>query len=221
MLVGGPKWLESERFDIVAKASTAAVLHGPSNAPPMDIDTLRLMLRALLVDRFKLTVHNEDRPVSAYNLVAVKPRLTKADPTNRTRFKEGAALASKDPRDKNPLLGRLVSCQNMTMEQFAAQLQNIAPGYIHSPVLDATGLEGAYDFTLSFSPVGVFNGGRGGERGGDAAPPPATATAASDPNGALTLFEAIDKQLGLKLEMKKRPVPVLVIDHIEQRPVDN
>jgi uncharacterized protein (TIGR03435 family) len=224
MLVGAPKWLDSDKFDIVAKASTASLLHMPSNAPPMDIDTLRLMLRALLVDRFKLAVHTEDRPLPAYNLVAAKPKLTKADPANRTRFKEGPAPASKDPRDKNPLLGRLVTCTNMTMEQFAAQLQNIAPGYIHSPVLDSTGLDGAYDFTLSFSPAGVFQsgGGRGGERGGDAAPPAGgTTAAASDPNGALTLFEAIDKQLGLKLEKKNRPVSVLVIDHVEQRPVDN
>ena len=223
LLAGEPKWLDSERFDILAKASTATVLHGPANAPPVDIDALRLMLRALLTDRFRLAVHNEDRPVAAYNLVAVKPKLTRADPANRTRFKEGPAMASsKDPRDKNPLLGRLVSCQNMTMAQFAAQLQNIAPGYIHSPVLDTTGLDGAFDFTVNFSPAGVFQGGGRGERGGDAAPAAAGAPAgASDPTGALTLFEAIEKQLGLKLERKRRPVSVLVIDHIEQRPVDN
>jgi len=115
----------------------------------------------------------------------------------------------------------------MTMAQFAEQLQNIAPGYIHSPVLDATGLEGAWDFTLNFSPAGMFQGGggRGGDRGGDGGQPSGAAPAASgaipvasEPNGALTLLEAIDKQLGLKLEMKKRPVSVLVIDHIEQKP---
>jgi uncharacterized protein (TIGR03435 family) len=227
MLVGAPKWLDSDKFDIVAKAATATLLHAPANAPPVDIDALRLMLRALLVDRFKLAVHNEDRPMPAYNLVAVKPKLTKADPSNRTRFKEGPALASKDPRDRNPLLSRLVTCQNMTMAQFAEQLQNIAPGYIHSPALDATGLEGAWDFTLNFSPAGMFQGGggRGGDRGGDGGQPSGAAPAASgaipvasEPNGALTLLEAIDKQLGLKLEMKKRPVSVLVIDHIEQKP---
>ncbi|HXB73820.1 MAG TPA: TIGR03435 family protein [Candidatus Acidoferrales bacterium] len=228
MLVGAPKWLDSDKFDIIAKASTATLLHAPSNAPPVDIDALRLMLRALLVDRFKLAVHNEDRPVSAYTLVAVKPKLNKADPANRTRFKEGPALASKDPRDKNPLLGRLVTCQNMTLAQFAEQLQNIAPGYIHSPVLDATGIDGGWDFTLSFSPAGQFQGGggRGGDRGGDrggetTGPPSAAMPAASDPSGALTLFEAIDKQLGLKLELKKRPVSVLVIDSVEQKPTDN
>jgi uncharacterized protein (TIGR03435 family) len=220
MLVGGPKWLDSEHFDIVAKASTISVINAPKNQPPIDVDTLRLMLRALLVDRFKLTVHNEDRPVSAYTLSAVKPKLTKADPSNRTRFKEGPAPASKDPREKNPVLGRLVTCTNMTMAQFAEQLQNLAPGYVHTAVEDATGLEGAWDFTLSFSPAGAFMGG--GNRGGDApAPSPDGTTAAPAPTGAISLSEAIDKQLGLKLEMRKRPIPVLVIDHIEQKPADN
>jgi uncharacterized protein (TIGR03435 family) len=230
MLVGQPKWLDSDKFDIVAKASTSTLLEGPAlNAPPVDIDALRLMLRALLIDRFKLKVHSEDRPVSAYTLVAVKPKMAKADPASRTRFKEGPAAGGKDPREKNPILGRLVTCQNMTMAQFALQLQNIAPGYIHSPVLDATGLEGGWDFTLSFSPMGVFMnpGGRGGERGGNTEQPagapasgtPAASTpVASDPNGAISLPEAIEKQLGLKLEKKNRPVPVLVIDRIEQKP---
>jgi uncharacterized protein (TIGR03435 family) len=111
----------------------------------------------------------------------------------------------------------------MTMTQFAAQLQTLAGGYIYSPVKDATELEGGWDFTLSFSGAGLVNGGGGGGRGADAPPPPsggATPTA-SDPNGALSLFDAISKQLGLKLVKEKRPAPVLVIDHIDEKPTDN
>jgi uncharacterized protein (TIGR03435 family) len=65
--------------------------------------------------------------------------------------------------------------------------------------------------------------GGGGGRGGEGGPPPPgdAAAAASDPSGAITLFEAIEKQLGLKLEAQKRPVKVLVIDHAEQKPIDN
>ena len=108
----------------------------------------------------------------------------------------------------------------MTMTQFADLLQKIAPGYIHSPVLDATGLEGAWDFTLSFSAAGLLQSAP--SRSGDAGPtPPGGAPTASDPNGAVSLFDAISKQLGLKLEEKKRPVQVLVIDHIEEKPTDN
>ena len=161
----------------------------------------------------------EDRPVTAYTLTAVKPKLQKAAPENRTRCKEGPALGTKDARDTNPILSRLVTCQNMTMAQFAEQLQRLAPGYIHAPVLDGTGIDGAWDFTLSFSAVGLLQSG--GIRPGDAGPSTGGAPATSDPNGALSLFDAINKQLGLKLEMQKRPVPVLVIDHIEEKPTDN
>ncbi len=214
MLDGMPKWMDTDRYDLVAKAPTADV----------DIDELWIMVRALIVERFKLTTHTEERPVTAYTLMAVKPKMKKADPTSRTKYKEGAAADGKDPRDKNPILSRLVTCQNMTMAQFAQKLQAIAPGYIHAPVLDATGLEGGYDFTLSFSAAGLTQAPMGGPRGpGEpGAPPPSdTAAVASEPTGAVTLFEAIDKQLGLKLEAKKRPVPILVIDHAEQKPTEN
>jgi len=219
MIVGAPKFLDSARFDIKAKASVGAST-GPTIAPPIDIDDLRLMLRALLADRFKLATHTEDRPVTAYNLVAVKPKLKPADPANRTSFKEGPGADGKDPRNTNPTLSRLVTFQNMTMAQFADVLQKIAPGYIHSPVLDATGLEDAWDFTLSFSGSNLLQGASA--RGGDAGQqPPGGAPTASDPNGAVSIFDAVSKQLGLKLEEKKRAVSVLVIDHVEEKPTDN
>jgi len=219
MIVGAPKFLDSARFDIKAKASVGAST-GPTIAPPIDIDDLRLMLRALLADRFKLATHTEDRPVTAYNLVVVKPKLKPADPANRTSFKEGPGADGKDPRNTNPTLSRLVTFQNMTMAQFADVLQKIAPGYIHSPVLDATGLEGAWDFTLSFSGSNLLQGApaRGGDSGQQ---PPGAAPTASDPNGAVSIFDAVSKQLGLKLEEKKRAVSVLVIDHVEEKPTDN
>jgi len=219
MIVGAPKFLDSARFDIKAKASVGTS-SGPTVAPPIDIDDLKLMLRALLADRFKLATHTEERPVTAYNLVAVKPKLKPADPTNRTSFKEGPGADGKDPRNTSPTLTRLVTCQNMSMAQFADLLQKIAPGYIHSPVLDATGLEGAWDFTLSFSSSNLIQSAPA--RGGDAGQqPPGGAPTASDPNGAVSVFDAVSKQLGLKLEEKKRPVSVLVIDHVEEKPTDN
>jgi uncharacterized protein (TIGR03435 family) len=116
----------------------------------------------------------------------------------------------------------------MTMSQFAERLQNIAGGYIHSPVLDSTGLEGGWDFTLSFSPAGMVNsagagrGGRGGDAGAVASlPGDGPGIAAADPSGALSLFDAVEKELGLKLELQKRPATVLVIDRLEQKPTDN
>jgi uncharacterized protein (TIGR03435 family) len=161
----------------------------------------------------------EERPVNAYTLLAGKPKLKPADPANRTGWREAPAPDGKDPRNANPTLSRLVTCQNMTMAQFADLLQKIAPGYIRSPVLDATGLDGAWDFTLSFSGVNLLQNGPG--RGGDAGQPAGAVPAASEPNGAVSLFDAVNKQLGLKLDMQKRPIPVLVIDHVEEMPTDN
>ena len=80
-------------------------------------------------------------------------------------------------------------------------------------------MDGAWDFSLSFSPVNLLQ--NGGVQPGDASPSTAGPPATSDPNGAVSLFDAINKQLGLKLEAEKRPVPVLVIDHIEEKPTDN
>lgn len=217
MLAGLPKWTESARFDIVAKAT----VNGRGTGPEIDMDDLTHMLQTLIVERFKMKTHYEDRPVTAYTLVSVKPKLKPADPQNRTGCKEGVAPDAKDPREANPILSRLFTCRNMTMAQFADRLQSLAPAYLRTPVVDGTGLEGAWDFTISFSPFGAAQPGRGGGGGRGGGPAPAAAAApqnageASDPNGALTIFEALNRQLGLKLEMQKRPMPVLVIDRVE------
>jgi uncharacterized protein (TIGR03435 family) len=215
MIVGAPKWLGDVKVSIVAKAPTPALVNG-QNGPPIDIDTLIAMVKNLLVERFKLQTHMEERPINAYTLQAVKPKMKPADPNGRIKCDEGPGVGQKDVRDSRPILGRLLNCQNMTMARFAGMLQGLASGYIHAPVLDATGLEGSWDFSLSFSTVGQL---RGGSRGGSA--PAETITEASDPNGALSLPDAIAKQLGLKLEQTKRPVNVLVIDHIEPKPTEN
>jgi uncharacterized protein (TIGR03435 family) len=180
------------------------------------------MLRTLLIERFQIKTHLEDRQLNAYTLTASeKPRLSKSDPSTRTRCLEGPAPGAPDPRTRFPARNRLITCQNMTTAQFAERLIAWANGYVQIPVLDKTGLEGGYDMTINFSAIGIFQGGAG--RGGDAGPAAAGgggALAASDPNGAISLPEAIDKQLGLKLEMQKRPVPVLVIDSIAEKPVE-
>jgi uncharacterized protein (TIGR03435 family) len=214
-MVGAPKWLDSDRFDILAKVvSDAPESTGPASR--IDIEDLRQMLKTLLADRFKLQTHMEDRPGTAYTLIAVKPKLIQADPLSRTRCKEGPGPDGRDPRIASPVLNRLMSCQNMSMAQIADELQRIAAGYIYSPVLDGTGIQGRWDFTLSFSSLGLTKGG--GVVNGS---PPPGASPTTDPNGALSLFDAVSKQLGLKLEKQTRPVPVLVIDHIEEKPTEN
>jgi uncharacterized protein (TIGR03435 family) len=119
-------------------------------------------------------------------------------------------LDAKDPRNSTPVLGRLLTCQNMSMEQFGSNLKMLASGYIQSTVLDKTGLPGGYDFTLSFSTAGQLQESVR-----------AASSAEGAPSGAVSLFEAVEKQLGLKLKPEKRPVPVLVIDHLEPKPTEN
>ena len=210
LLSGAPKFLDSARYDITAQAPP------PPPGTEVDIDDLRIMVRGLLADRFNLKTHMEERPVDGYVLSGNKPKMQKADPSNRTGCKEGPGPDGKDPRIANPVLSRLLSCQNMTMAQFAEQLPNLAGGYAHVTVLDTTGLTDAYDFTLSFSAIGlVRNGGVPGRGEGQQGTEP------GDPNGALPLPDAVSKQLGLKLELKKRPMQVLVIDHIDEKPTEN
>jgi uncharacterized protein (TIGR03435 family) len=217
LVASTPKWYDDTKYSIVAKTTTA--VSGPASNPNVDFDDLKAMLRALVTERFKLKAHYEDRPVTAYTLLVDKPKLAKADPANRTGWKEGPAPDQKDQR--NAILARMVTARNMTMAQFAEDLQRMANGYIRVPVEDATHLDGAYDFTLTFTPIGLLNG-PGGGRGGDAPPAAAGAGgAALDPSGGLSLFDAVNKQLGLKLEMRKRVMPVLVIDHVEEKPTED
>jgi uncharacterized protein (TIGR03435 family) len=166
-----------------------------------------------------MKTHYEDRPVTAYTLVAAKPKLKKADPASRIGCKQGNATSTVN-LGQIQLPQRLVTCQNMTMAQFADQLQILAGTYVRYPVIDATGLDGAWDFSFTFSPIPVTLLGAVGQRGNPFGPA-GTEPGASDPVGGSSFFDVIEKQLGLKLEAQKRSYPVFVIDHIEEKPTDN
>ena len=220
-IANSPKWLDTAKFDFLAKAGDNVRVDKFSSGNLINYEDLRNMLRALIAERFQMKWHMEDRPVTAYTLIAVKPKLKDTlDPTERTRCKEGPGPDGKDPRTTNPVLNRLITCQNMTIAQIGDELQHVAGGYIYNPVVDGTGLKGSYDFTLSFSSVDKMlpNTGGGANRGGAAN---SSDTNSSDPNGALSVFDAVSRQLGLKLEKTKRPYPVLVIDHMEETPTAN
>lgn len=204
-------WMESAKFDIHARASTQ------TNSPPLMgagyiDDDVRLMLRALLIDRFQIQWHYEDRLVDAQTLAAgSKPKMKKGDMSVRASCREARTVAN-DPRDLNPRLSQLLVCTNATLAQFASQLQALEPDDFAYPPNDATGLTGTWDFTLSFSPAWMTRPGASGQ---------APARVASEPNGAVSLADAISKQLGLKLETRKRKLPVIVIDHMQEKPSGN
>jgi uncharacterized protein (TIGR03435 family) len=214
-VVGAPKWLGEDTFDILAKLPSNDSGGDAPKAPQLVQQDLEQMLRGLIESRFQMKYHWENRPITAYRLVAVSSKLTPADPKARTRCENGPGPDGKDPRLTNAALNRLVTCQNITMTQFGLLLQSLAPDYIYSPVLDDTGLKGSYNFTLSFSSIGLIGALGGG------APSPDGAHQPSEPNGAISLPAAVENQLGLKLEKAKRTLPVLVIDHIEEQPTAN
>jgi uncharacterized protein (TIGR03435 family) len=127
-----PKWLNNARFDIVAKVPPAFLSATGAAPPPED---LAPMFQAMLIDRFKLKVHFEDRPVTAYTLVSVKPKMKKADPATRTNCK---SKAGGTPNAGFLGLTQTFTCQNITMAQFADRLQSVARSYVHYPVVNGT-----------------------------------------------------------------------------------
>ncbi len=220
-----PKWLDSDRIDIQGKVADSdlglSTMGGRSNT--MNFDDFRPMVRSLLVDRFEIKYHMEDRPIDAYTLEVADPKLggaklTKADPSERTTCGTALPGKEKDPSLTNVMLDSNQSCWNVTMEQFASLVHHIAADYFFYPVKDETGLKGAYDFSMFWSSAHLTQGPGPGPA---PASTPDAAPTASEPSGAISFFDAIRKQLGLKIVKEKRPEPVLVIDQIDEKPTEN
>lgn len=210
-LVKAHGWLDTAKFDVVAKLPANYV---SAKGSPTEVEDLGPMLQALLIDRFRMKAHFESQPVTAYALVAAKSKLRRADPSIRAgcRIENRRAVIINGSPSSAP--SRDVTCHNITMAQFADQLQSIAGNFFSHPVADATGLEGAWDFSFTFNPLNA-------SQIAQLRNPQGPTAAAADPIGGATIFDAIEKQLGLKLEMRKSALPVLVIDHIEEKPTDN
>jgi uncharacterized protein (TIGR03435 family) len=213
--IGGPKGMDSPCWQILAKIPVEQNVLGTVNPGGwngaiwngVDIDTMRMSLRSFLVDRFKLAAHLEDRPIDGYVLAGAGRRLKKANPANRPSCKEGPGDDGKDPRLTNPLATRLITCRNMTLTRYAEQLNGFFPG--SPPMSDATGISGRFDMTINFSPVGLVQ------------VVPSEPGDAPEPTGAISLFDALKGQLGLKVETRKVMAPVLIVDHVNATPTDN
>lgn len=201
-----PEWMFFERFNIAANV--------PSGATKEDV---RVMLQHMLAERFKLKAHRQSKEMQAFGMVVGKngvkfkespetPATPEEDPPSRATgglksddegypiLPPGAIMAIKGD------LARLRGAK-MSMADLAVQLT----GQMRRPVVDETGLSGKYDFTLSWN-----------ARLASGAPP--------RPDGAdvgLTLPEALEQQLGLKLQSKKTTIEMLVIDSAEKSPTEN
>lgn len=204
-LMGISDWMASERYDIRAKMPAAMAAAQPS--PDGKTNPTRLMLRALLRDRFHLQVSSTKRPVSVYGLAVAKQGARLKSSEMKPAGSDGMDIPhpAKGSYFQVRGQGRLVA-YGFTMAQTADLLSrqgDISPQGSGRIVLDETGLKGMYDWTLVWTPL-------------QADP---QAGAAADPNGP-SLFSALRDQLGLKLEPKKEMLDVLVVDHAE-RPTEN
>jgi uncharacterized protein (TIGR03435 family) len=214
MLVGIPKSADSQRWDITAKVPSTGegapnVAGGRPAPPPLSIGLE--MLRGLLLESFELKTHAENREVTVYALTggSGKPKLTQADESERSGCKP-------DPNAPKPVtnMGPMIGCKNTSMAELAQNLQQMANAYIDHPIVDATGLQGGWNFLIGWTPRGQFQAAQ--------APNPNQPAGgigeASDPNG-ISVFEAVEKQLGLKLVKQKRSIPVIVVDHVDETPI--
>jgi uncharacterized protein (TIGR03435 family) len=200
-LIGGPRWLQTDRFDIIARAS--------SNAP---VGQVRLMLRTLLADRFRLVMHTEMRVLPLYALVTARSshppgpqmRPTEADCANAAA--PSLALDFPGRRDPDapcgyigPGVGGGAKFRGVTMEAFARFLATT----VHRPVIDRSGLAGYFDMDLELT--------------AELAPPPPPPGLPDrfDRSSSPSIFTALQEQVGLKLQSSRGPVEVLVIDHVE------
>jgi uncharacterized protein (TIGR03435 family) len=208
-LVGGPGWLTTDRYDLVAKMEGNV---DPNFVPGANTpNPMQLALRHLLEERFKLRVHRETREMDIYALVMAKPGGSPGAGLKPTT-QDCAAVAAAARRGEAPPPPGTPGAPFCGIQggpgrlKFgglpAASLATAFSGPAGRMVIDRTGLTGAWDFELTYAVEA---------RGADAPP--------VDPNTP-SLFTAIQEQLGLKLEPTKGPVEVLVIDGIE-KPTDD
>ena len=216
-VINAPAWLGEERIDIVAKSPEGAV---PAEFP--------LRLQSLFEERFRLKTHIEQRDAPIYALVLARPdgRLgdkIKANAVDCTSAAGRATPPMPAPArggggpmlpDLGPLGSRPCTALSSGGRLFAggqtmAEIARVLQGQAGRIVQDRTGLAGRFDFDLTFTPdPGLRGAGPGGGLPG--APPPTP-----DPD-ALSIFTAVQEQLGLKLEAARGPVDALVIDSVER-----
>jgi len=183
-IVGGPDWLSDERFDV--QAMTEA---------PHSTDDLHLMFQNLLADRFHLKLHRQTKLAPAYILTVAKSGLKMTEAT--TAHDHNIPITNGG---NNEFIGNSVR-MGFFCWWLGLRLQND-----QRPVIDQTGLSGAYDFKLSFRP--------------QLAPNASMDANSSEQDNRPSIFDALKDQLGLVLTPQKGPVEILVIDSIE-KPSEN
>lgn len=201
LVSGLPEWAKTDKYDIVAKVSGPEV----DAFRKLDIGQRKLMLRALLEDRFQLKLHRELKESSVYALTVAKSGVKMKLATSGDTYANGPKYPNGRPAGADtltPTAKGLVG-QGVQMEKLALMLSKIALG---REVVDKTGLTGRYDFTLRFSPTEAMRPVINGQM--QALTP--------DEEALPSVFTAVQEQLGLRLEPEKGQVEGLVVDHVER-----
>jgi uncharacterized protein (TIGR03435 family) len=188
-IVGGPAWMDSDRFDVVAQAGSDLQTASDSIPPQMFV-----MIQTLLADRFKLLLHSERKDIPMYALVLARPDRTLGPQLRKTAAVHCGGVGAPCGMAGGP--GHL-AFENAPLSQLVFE---IGP-FLDRIVEDRTGLNGRFDGHLDWMPDPVPSDRRADRP-------------AIDPQGP-SLFTALQEQLGLKLESTRGPVDVLVIDHVE------
>ncbi len=223
--ISGPDWLATEKFDIVAKL--------PDGAPR---DQVRSMLQALLLDRFQMKTHHETKDFSVYAVVVAKSglRMKEAPPDPESDPADGAEKKSDNGAVNVSVSGgrggvvanyghgsyftlgdSRIEAKKMQMNYVADMLAR----FEDRPVLDFTELKGKYDFTLTFTEEDYHAMMIRAALSSGVALPPEAIQAMERASGD-SMFSAL-QAVGLKLESRKAPLDVLVIDHAEKTPTEN
>jgi len=189
-ILGEPDWANVERFDVEAKVDDSDV----AKLGTLTIDQRREMLVPLLIDRFGLKFHREQRDLPIYNLVIAR---------GGAKLKESNAELSQ--RQFRPV-GR------GQLESIGFPVKALIPilsRQLGRTVFDETGLTGLYDYTLQWTPDDRFG------------PFPSGSNEDADSASKPDLFTALREQLGLDLKSQKGSVEVVVIDHVSRLPSEN
>jgi uncharacterized protein (TIGR03435 family) len=231
--VAGPDWMKDRRFDIIAKL--------PDGATKEQVPE---MLQSLLAERFQLKTHRENREIPVYALVVAKggPKLKESTEADAPAAVPGA-IAISNGQNQFQVSGdrgggaTIVSSQTGTMKigrgsegQIRMEMGRVSMNgfaemlnrFVDRPVVDMTELKGTYEVALDVSQEtmlavarasGIGNAvlaGRGADSG---------RVTASDPSSN-SVFASV-QQLGLRLEPRKNPTEVIVVDHLEKMPTEN
>jgi len=211
---GGPSWIQSERYQINARAD---------GAPSVDMMSGPIM-QTLLVDRFHLKIHRETREVPLYALTVAKggPKLKPFQEGTCIPHDPASPMLSPEQRSQNNCFGPGIRFRgpNFGLEATGTTLDSLSKLLyiiLDRPVINQTAITGRFDINIEFArPEGtpVFR------PAGEPVPPPTAPAEASDEPAAPSIFTAFEKQLGLKLEPAKGPSDFFVIDRIE-KPSEN